>query len=515
MNRHEQKEYQAWLELRKQIARQTEPIQDESERDKAKRITKLLGNFELFCNYYFPHYVKSPFGWFHKRAAREITKDPNIFAILEWPREHAKSVFADVLLPLYLKAKGELTGMMVASANQDKAHRLLSDIQAELMENKRYSHDFGQQYSLGNWADGHFVTTDGIGFWAFGRGQSPRGTRHADNRPNYGVVDDIDDAAICKNEYRVKEAVDWVLGDFFGALSIEGARLVIAGNRIHKKSILAYLVGDVEEDDPKRENIWHLKVYAIEDKRHRKAAATYGTPAWLERYTLTQLVDKMAKMGYRNAQREYFHNYIIDGHIFKNEHLIWASLPVLSKYEQLISYCDPSFKETKKNDYKAIVLIGKTGKYYDIIQAWVRQATTGAMTTAHYDIHEGIGDVYCPHYMEANFIQDMLLDEYDETGLSRGYMLAIRPDKRKKPDKYGRIENLSPLFERHLVRFNEAHRKNPDMQTLISQFLGFPQAHDDGPDAVEGAIFLINKRIRSRQSNNRTGSYRKNSKRKG
>jgi hypothetical protein len=114
MNRVDQKAYQQWLDLRTRISAQTAPIQHETRAEQHKRVTTLKKNFAAFCSYYFPHYCQSPFGWFHRRAARAIAKDQNIFAILEWPREHPKSVFADVLIPLWLKARGELTGMMIA-----------------------------------------------------------------------------------------------------------------------------------------------------------------------------------------------------------------------------------------------------------------------------------------------------------------------------------------------------------------------------------------------------------------
>lgn len=524
MDRKARQEYEAWLELRKRINLQTEPIKDETRQAKEVRIKKLLNNFSDFCKFYFPHYVESPFGYFHKEAARHIAKDKNIFAILEWPREHAKSVFADVLVPLWLKAKGEMTGMMICSANQDKAATLLGDIQAELLDNRRYITDFGQQEGGGSWQEGYFVTADGTGFWSFGRKQSPRGVRKAAKRPNYAVVDDIDDKEICNNKARVKDAVDWVLGDYYGALSIKGARLIVAGNRIHKGSILAYLVGDVEPDDPKRKGIWHSKVFAIEDEKRKEASADNGQAAWKERYTLEELLAKMEKMGYRNAQREFFHKHIEDGDIFKPEHIVWTKCLEPYRYEALVTYVDPSFKDTRKSDYKALVLMGRTGKYYDIIFAWCRQASVSSMVKAHYDIDDELNprfvdeltrtafrEVVCPHYIEANFLQDLLVEEYENEGEIRNYQLRIRQDKRKKPDKYGRIENLEPLFERHLVRFNEKERKNPDMITLKEQFLGFPNGHDDGPDAVEGAIHLLTKQTRTTGGKHRrAGKYKRN-----
>lgn len=514
LTRQEQREWQLWLEQCERIKDRTAPIQDEGEAEKKRRIIRLLKSFEAFCAYYFPHYLTSDFGWFHKKAAKEILADPNIFAILEWPREHAKSVFADVLMPLYLKAKGELDGMMIASANQDKAKGLLGDIQAELSSNLRYLNDFGTQMSLGNWQDGHFVTADGIGFWAFGRGQSPRGTREAQRRPNYGVIDDIDDKVLCKNPDRVRDTVDWVLEDFFGALSITGARLVVAGNRIHKNSTLANLVGDTDPEQPKREGIYHLKVFALETKRHKEATPENGRPAWQERYTLEMIVAKMQKMGYRSAMREFFHKHITEGLIFREEWIEWVNPLAYDKYDNLIAYLDPSWKATKKNDYKALVLAGTHSGKVDVLFAWVRQASVASMVNAMYDLYDEVGN-HCRYYIEANLLQELLLDDFDDEGERRGYYLPLRADKRKKENKEIRIENLSPLFERAKIRFNAKLRKQPDMQTLVQQFTGFgSEAHDDGPDATEGAVYHLQRGKRTSKMKPRMGKMTQNANRR-
>jgi len=511
------REYQQWLDEKLSIQRAA-PSVHETLSQKQKRIKELTSSFSKFAHYYFSHLMDSDFAWFHKKAGKEIQDNPDLFAVLEWPREHAKSVFADIMIPMFLKARNELTGMMIASANNEKAKGLLGDVQAELMLNKRFIADFGEQFSLGNWQDGHFTTVDGVGFWAFGRGQSPRGTRKSDKRPNYGVVDDIDDAQIVKNEARVNEIVDWVLGDFYGAMPNTGSRLIIAGNRIHRASILAKLVGDVEPDDPKRQGITHIKVYALENNRHNKDLSTSAKPAWKERYTREMILKKMTRMGWRLGLREFFHQHMVIGRIFQEDDLIWAQLPDLATYDKLVTYNDPSFKGTKKNDYKSIVLVGRIGRYFDVIDVFCRQCTTGEMVRGHYNIADKLPqNVNCRHYMEANFIQDTLIEEYYKEGDKRGYYLPIRGDRRKKPDKEGRIENLSPLTEQHILRFNMELKQEPDMQVLREQFLSFPDGdHDDGPDSVEGAHFMLNKK-HSRKgpaSGARSGGYKRNNSRR-
>src|SRR5690554_6658808 len=137
----ERKEYSRWLEEKQSIERAVRSV-SETSKDKEGRIKELLDNYDKFCRYYFAHMIDRDLSWFQKKAAKEGKEAFDLFLIAEWPREHAKSVHFAVFVPMWLKAKGEPTGMMIASANEKKAAGLLGDVQAELMFNKRYIADF-------------------------------------------------------------------------------------------------------------------------------------------------------------------------------------------------------------------------------------------------------------------------------------------------------------------------------------------------------------------------------------
>lgn len=117
-----------------------------------------------------------------------------------------------------------------------------------------------------------------------------------------------------------------------------------------------------------------------------------------------------------------------------------------------------------------------------------------------YDLYERTRDVAAVQFfMEANFMQDIILDEFAAEGSLRGYQLPIMPDKRHKPDKIQRIEAVSPLWERGFVFYNELKRDDPDMLVGIDQTLAVERGsriHDDAPDADEGAIWILQRNSR-------------------
>lgn len=520
LNRNERREYDEYLAICKRIKEATALlVLNESADQKELRKKRLLNDFPSFAKYYFSDLMDSDFAYFHRDAAKRIEKDNNIFAVLEWPREHAKSVFTNIMLVFYLYAKGEVSGLVLVSANKDKAETLLSDLQAQFTSNELWLNDYGNLAQFGDWSQGEFSLSDDTGFWAFGRKQSPRGIRKGAKRPNLCIVDDIDDAEIVKNTQRVLDVKAWLLGDLYYALPIKGCRFIMVGNRFHKNQILAHVVGDVEQGDPKNENVsYHSKVFALENpKTHKKDYQ--GEPAWHERYSKQDILRKIEKSGDAFAKREFFHEHVQEGTTFKREWIQWHKTLPREAYEDIVVYGDPSYKNTDQSDYKAIMVVGKVGQpkkwssvmrqgTLHILAAWVERTTPINMVRAMYDFAQEFQSAR--FFIEANLIQDLLFtDEFYNEGVLRGFQLPYREDRQRKIDKVSRIENISPLFERGLVFLSEDKRQAVGMQRFIEQLHAFPSGHDDAPDALEGAIQKLQRTERANQTGVRMGKYNK------
>ncbi len=131
------------------------------------------------------------------------------------------------------------------------------------------------------------------------------------------------------------------------------------------------------------------------------------------------------------------HNPITDGTIFKREWIRFKRMPGLDKYDMLVCYTDPSFKSTTTNDYKACRLWGKIGTELHLIDTYVRQDTVSGMVRWLYNLYESLPEnVVVTFYMEANFMQDIILDEFATEGNIRGYQPPIMPDTRKSRRRF-------------------------------------------------------------------------------
>jgi predicted phage terminase large subunit-like protein len=489
--------FKHFLQKKAEIAEKVKlRVGSETDKEQQSRIQNLKSNFILFAKHYFPHYVKSEFGWFHKKAIAEILK-PNSFTVCEFPREHAKSVLVDIMIPIYLYATGQLTGMILTSATEDKASTLLADIQAEFEANRRFIYDYGECRIQGEWTSGYFAVKGGIGFWSFGSGQDPRGTRKAEKRPNYCVVDDIDTAQRCRNSDLTDRTLNWVLEDLFGCISIkENAHFVVAGNRIHKKSVLAKIVGDIEDGDMIDPSITaHIKVYATENPKNRQKLHIEdgGVPAWIENYTLKQLQDKFATIRRRATKREFYHEVDEEGTTFNTQWVQWKPLQGV-QIKKSVCYCDPSWKDKKKSDYKAIALLHLTSAHrYFLESIWIRKTSVVSMVKEHFRLYKIHREGKVKFWIEANAFQDNHIKDFDAEAQTEGFPMPIRADKSRKDNKRERISDLASLYERGLIDHNIAEKNSPDMKILLQMMTDFPFGHDDGLDAIQGAVSKLEK----------------------
>jgi predicted phage terminase large subunit-like protein len=471
---------------------------NETQAQRLARIRHLRTDYAAFVDYYFPHWTvnpetgkATPCAPFHVSAANKILKDRNLKAAFQWHRGAAKSTNMDVFVPMWLMAQEhrEINVMVLVGKSEDNAKTLLGDIQAELQYNQRYIHDFGEQYNVGTWEEGEFVTRSEVAFFARGRGQSPRGLRYRSHRPDYVIIDDLDDDELVESPARVTKLFDWVRSALFGTLDGGRGRFIMVGNLIAKNSVLAKWC-DIKSVHVTKVNIYDNK----------------GGISWASKWMPQEVNDIENVVGYRAFQKEYMNNPIIEGAIFRNEWIRWGKRPAWSKFSEIVLYIDPSFKGSIKNDYKAAKLWGKAGTTLYHLRAFVRQSSVAEMVRWCYDLYEwtrGQG-ISVRWYMEANFMQDTILDEFRREGELRGYQLPITGDKRKKPDKFQRVEAISPLWERGFVVYDEAQKDDPDMLAGIDQTLAFEKGmrgHDDAPDADEGAIWLLQRDTRAKSFN--------------
>lgn len=497
MAKAEDKKYlKLWQQYKENTSKATPVNLHETPAEKKTRMDYLEDNPLKWAQYYFPHYCTSAFAPFHLAFFKRILKNAEWYEVISWARELAKSVITMIVV-LFLVLTGRKKNVLLVSNSESNAKRLLLPYKSELESNNRIINDYGDQQSLGNWEAGEFITKKGASFRALGAGQSPRGTRNDAARPDVVLVDDIDTDEECRNPQRIKDKMEWIEDALYPTRSTSNPLLWIAcGNIIAKYSCITEMAKKADHHD----------IVNIRDKE--------GKSTWPAKNTESLIDRVLSKISWRAAQKEYFNNPINLGDTFKE--ITYGKCPPLKHCDQVEIYGDPSTSnkdrgKNKQASYKSVGIIGRKGRKYYLYKVWLLQTSNAKFVHWLYEAYQ-----YCKDKgvdtlrvsIENNSLQDphyqqVLLPLIYQLASQYGFTLPVTEDKRKKPDKFFRIEGtLEPLNRLGNLIFNKAEKEDPHMIRMEDQMLSVSEKATvmDGPDMLEGGVWKLQNRQMRKQT---------------
>lgn len=470
----------------------------ETEQERATRLALVKKDYKECVKYYFPHYATCECADFQIEAANFIKKHKNCVDAEIWARGHAKSTHLTIMIPFWLWINDELDVFLLIGKNADDAKTLLSDLQAEFESNPQIIADYGEQKNPGHWEIGQFVTlTKEVAFYSLGREQSPRGIRYKQKRPNMAVLSDIDDKVIANNLKRVLKVISWIFGALFGAFDNRGARIVFDNNYFTNTGIISFVIKRIlalsKHNKSARVNI----VNALDKK---------GNPTWYQKYTKAFFKEKQQIMGDFDFQSEYMNNPQVEGKIFLDEQIQWATLPRLDSFDCIVGHWDVAYAGTSTGDYNAVKVWGiKDSKFY-CIAAFVRQCKMGIAMQWMIDFERSLPKSVKVHWrFESQFWNDALKmtladinDRIKPQEDGEHYQLRLIQCERPVTNKFNRILRMQPYYQNGKIYYNKKEEFNVDMQVGINQLKAIEpgySTHDDSPDADEGALSFLEKFI--------------------
>lgn len=483
MSAKERRAFEEWKSFHSSLAQAAVAEQNESAGDRLKRISRLEADPEEWFKYYFPKYAKAQPAAFHKAATRRIVKNERWYEVRSWARGMAKST-RTMFEFLYLALTKKVRNIILVSTSYDSAKRLLLPYMINFEKNDRIINDYGPQVNLGQWQEGAFCTAGGVSFTAVGAGQSPRGARNEEIRPDAILIDDIDTDEETRNKSLIQKKWDWIEQALIPTIDISNPyRILFCGNIIAKDCCITRA----------HEKAHYSDVINIMDKD--------GNSNWPEKVSQKDISDIQKLVSYYSFQKEWMNNPMSVGTIF--EEVTWGECPPLNSLPFAVCYGDPatSNKSRGKISYKSLFLVGyKDSKYY-IYTGFLDQAKNLTFVEWYFAINAMVGtktQVY--YFIENNSLQDpffeqVILPLFYQIGSDKDQSISIKGDTRKKPEKFFRIEgNLEPLNRNGQLIFNIRERENPHMLRLEEQFkmieAGLP-GPADGPDCIEGGVWIL------------------------
>lgn len=266
-----------------------------------------------------------------------------------------------------------------------------------------------------------------------------------------------------------------------------GAKIVVLATPWHHKDLIGELRANHDLMGMKMEWLQLQAIYdgEIEDPMGREV----GEALWPERWPVEVLELQKRTMASYGWQAQYQGDPTLRGDtewdikLFRNIWLQddeWPETPVVSA-----AVLDPSKGKTDRSDYQALVYVG----YYQgnfIVDADIDRRSVTAMTRNMarrcLEWRPTITGI------ESNAFQDLLAPDYEAACHEVGYTAGSPELIDNTVPKEVRIRRLGQFIENHKIKF----RRNRSTEMLIEQLQEFPNGeHDDGPDALEGAMRLL------------------------
>lgn len=500
----DRKAFKEWQEYYHSLKRD-KAVDELSPIERKQKLEQLEKNPVKWMQFFFSEYCRYSFTQFQIKAINRICSRGEWYEVLSWSRELAKSTITFMCV-MYLVAAGRKKNVLLVSNSHENAVRLLEPYKKTFENNSLFKAYYGDLREVGKWTADEFSLTSGAAFRALGALESPRGTRKDAIRPDCILLDDFDTDADCRNPDILNKKWDWFEQALLGTRSVSEDMLIVVCGNIIARDCCVVRAGDKADK-------WDI--VNIRDKD--------GKSTWPEKNTEERIQRIQDKISTRAFQQEYMNNPLSEGEVFTE--LTWGKCPPLSKLRFLVCYGDPapSNKKADVNSFKSLFLMGYAdGKFY-IYTGFLNHVKNAEYVNWYYYIRDYVDNrAQVFYFIENNTLQDPFYEQvfiplFAEYGKERGF-IGITPDARKKPPKFDRIEgNLEPLNRQNRLIFNIDEKDNPHMKRLEEQFLLINRALKspaDGPDCIEGGIYILNQKIATLAAGSVTVGERQTSKKR-
>ncbi|MEW6386811.1 MAG: phage terminase large subunit [Thermodesulfobacteriota bacterium] len=464
-------------EILLKLSLEVTPFWEDSPEKQEERLRRAGADPLYFCRTYLPHYFSQAPAPFHYELVNLLEERREVVTpvVAAAPREFAKTTVLAFGYVLHQICLGRRHFIILGSDSEDQASDLTSYIYVELLYNERLHQDFGVLVKAHRAVD-DFVTTNDVRVKARGRGQRLRGLKHKQWRPDLVILDDLENDLNVRNPEIVKQILEWVQAAVYPAVGA-GGNLLIIGTILKQRSALHHLLTCPEEP------------YCHFERRIYRALQEDGTSLWEARHPASKLKKQKQYMGTAAFNREKMNEPAPESGLFQEEWVHYYHPDSLKDRDLLVvGFFDPSLESGSTADYKACVTVGLCPQemVFYVLDAFIQKTTLEQTLRAIFNRHQE--HRYRLFGVEDNLFQRLLIKEFDLMGRELGLVLPIRGVTQRLA-KETRVASLSPLLERGKIRFIRGHS---DQELLVEQLLFFPSRtiHDDGPDALEGAVRL-------------------------
>lgn len=512
---------------------------------RVQRMEKLTGNgFEDWCLTFLPEYFCRTPSRMHRWMFRKLEQFDaqrgsrlNLLA----PRGNAKSTIGTLAYPLRCALEGTEPYIWIISDTLDQAILHLENLRQALDSSPLLKQHYASALNGKiRYREGRLLLPNGVRLEAFGTGQKLRGRRHGAHRPSLIVGDDLQNEAHCRSSRLRHASREW----FFGTLLKAGnsrTNVIHLATALHRDALAMELHRTPGWDSrifraivryPDRMDLWErwedlyfgLETPFAEGSEASADCGTGGTAAgrracaeelaqkfylthesemkagaqvlWPEEEDLLTLMKMRAESGKSAFEREKQNSPLNpdlcewDEKYFEREGFWFDEFP--SDARVRVMALDPSKgKHANRGDFAAYVMLvlGADGELYadaELLRLPIDEMVEAGIRLWRSFQPDAFG-------VEGNQFQDLLADFFRQR-FQAHHLPVLQPSLIfNSVAKEVRLRRLGPWLAAGKIHFRT---HSPGAALLVEQLEQFPIGdHDDGPDALEMAIRLMDQTI--------------------
>lgn len=355
---------------------------------------------------------------------------------------------------------------VILGESETRAAERLRAIKHELNTNQYVEELFG---SLGEgtataWTDTRVVLGNGVCIQAYGRGQSLRGVKHLDQRPDLLVVDDLEDQEAVSSPEARKKWSDWFFAVVLPALDTN-ARVRMAGTPLDPQSLLENLSKDAR---------WHVIRVPIKHLDERGE----WTASWPSRFPISSITQIEAEMKQHGKATIFAQEYMCQAEDPTQKAFtadMFVTSPTVRTWQAVFAMYDPARTVKSTSATTGVAIWSWVNNRLIVWDAYGKRWRPDEIIADIFSVAERYSPVWIG--VEEDGLNEFILQPLRQEQIRRGYAIPFRALKAPR-GKDDFIRSLQPFFKAKEIVFD---RPVPDLE---SQLLSFPTGDKDVPNAL-------------------------------
>lgn len=378
-------------------------------------------------------------------------------------RGAAKSTLAEEAITV-MAALGETKNCIIIGESWERAVDRLRAVKHHVETNEFIQAALGVEPGP-IWTEDKIVLNNNTIIQAFGRGQSLRGVKYLNARPDLAFYDDLEDAeSVSTPEARAK-TLTWFTSVAMPALDVKRRRQRMAATPLHPEALAMVL---------SRSPQWQTRIFPVIYRgENGEWLAT-----WPERFPVEWALAEQATMEALGKGEAFVQEYLCQASDPSSQTFtdsMFRIVPRQRSWHPVYAIYDPARTTNKASATTGKVVCSWIGNKLVVWEASARKLMPDEIIK---DIFE-TDATYSPVVIgfEENGLNEWALQPIRSQQLTNGTILPLRPLHAPK-GKLDFIRGLQPYFKAGEVEFVQ------DFPELRSQLLGFPTGHIDAPNAL-------------------------------